>query len=78
MLGHNNKNSWLCNTARASIRVGLRRWMIPWFLDEVAADQEAAQEALHTKELVAQTFVDLNVLMIVSQRLAVYSFITAC
>ena len=76
MLGHNNKNSWLCNTVRASILVGLRRWMIPWFLDEVAADQEAAQEALHTKELVAQT--DLNVLLIVGQVLGVYSFITAC
>jgi hypothetical protein len=50
--------------------------MIPWFLEEVATDQDKAPEAHQTKEPLAQT--DLNVVMTVGLMLVVYSFITAC
>jgi len=73
MLGHSNRNRWLYSTGRASIPwVGLICWMISWFLDEVAADQDEVPEALQTKELLAQT--DLKW----GRMLAVYSCITAC
>jgi len=50
--------------------------LILCFLEEAAVDQDEAPEALQTKELQAQT--DLNVAMTAGLTLAVYSFITAC